>query len=223
MADFIPSVDAQLLAFAQNFSTKISGTPLVFGLVAADATNLATQVSAFSSALTTATTPGTRTAVTVAAKETARTTLVADLRSLARRVQATLTVTVAQKTDLGLPIRDVVPSPVPAPATKPALDLRGIDRQSHLILIADETTPTRRARPAGAIGAEVYAFIGAPGATPPADLKHWEYMGLASKSEFTVSYEAADANKQAVIVARWVNRRGESGPVSNPITGSVAA
>ena len=34
---------------------------------------------------------------------------------------------------------------------------------------------------------------------------------------------AGDANKQATIVARWINRKGEVGPVSNPITGTIAA
>src|ERR1043166_2371809 len=125
MADYIPHKDADLLSFASNMSTKITATPVAFGLLAADATNLATLLTAFSTALTLATTPGTRTAVSVASKDTARVALVADIRSLAKRVQATPTVTPAQKTDLGLPVHDPVPTPVPVPDTKPALDLRG--------------------------------------------------------------------------------------------------
>ncbi len=220
MADFVPHKDAELLGWSQNLSSLISAQPTDYGLVAADATNLASLFAAFDSALTTATTPSTRTSVTVASKDTSKAALTAECRSLAKRIQATPTVTAAQKLELGLPLHDPVPTPVSPPNTKPSIALRGIDRQSHLLLISDETTPSKRARPVGAIGCEIYATTEA---TPPADLRHWEYMGLASKSDFTVNYEATDANKQATIVGRWINRKGEAGPVSNPITGTIAA
>ena len=220
MADFIPHKDSEFGPWAANFSTKITATPTAYGLIAGDATALATAVTNFTAALTTATNPATRTPVTVASKDTLKAVLIADIRSLAKRIQATPAVTASQKTELGLPVHDAVPTPVAVPTTKPTLDLRGIDRQSHLILIADETTPLKRAKPPGVIGCEIYAAVGP---TPPTDLRHWEYMGLASKAEFTLSYEPEDVNKQATIVARWINRKGEVGPVSNPITGSIAA
>src|SRR5437016_1820127 len=108
MADFLPSSDADLLAFAQNFSTKVTATPVPYGLVAGDATALAALVTSFTTALNTANTPATRTAVTVASKDTARAVLVTELRQLARRVQATPTVTAAQRIELGLPVHDAV-------------------------------------------------------------------------------------------------------------------
>jgi len=221
MPDFIPHSDADLNSFAINLSAKITLAPTTYGLVAGDATALATLVTAFTSALSTAVTPATRTKTSIAAKDTARAVLVADIRSLARRIQATPTVTAAQKTDLGLPIRDAVPTPVPAPSTKPTLDLAVTDRQKHIIRIADETTPTRRGRPAGTIGCEVFAHVGPTPA--PAGLEDWNFKGIATKAEFDVEYAADDAGKQAQIVARWLNRKGETGPVSNPITGTIAA
>ncbi|MGC4032207.1 MAG: hypothetical protein QM754_10845 [Tepidisphaeraceae bacterium] len=33
--DYLPTKDAEFLAFAKNFSTKITATPTAFGLVAA--------------------------------------------------------------------------------------------------------------------------------------------------------------------------------------------
>jgi hypothetical protein len=220
MADFLPTADSDLLAFAQNFSTKITATPTAYGLIAGDATALAALVTTFSSALATALTPATRTAVTVASKDTARSVLVTELRSLAKRVQATPTVTAAQRTELGLPVHDAVPTPVPAPATTPLVNLMLVGSRTHTIRIVDETTPTKRARPAGAVGAEIFSFVGA---TPPADLEGWRYEGQATNSEFIVDYDAADVGKSATIVARWFNRKGQTGPVSNPITGTVAA
>src|ERR1051326_3371409 len=93
MADYIPHKDADLLSFASNMSTKITATPVAFGLLVADDTNLAKLLTAFSPDLPLAPPPGTRTAVSVASKDTARVALVPDIRSLAKRVQATPTVT----------------------------------------------------------------------------------------------------------------------------------
>src|SRR4051794_25789475 len=123
MADFIPTKDADLKPFAVNMSAKITLAPTTYGLVAGDATALATLVTGFSSAYDVAVNPTTRTKGTVAAKDTARTILVADIRSLARRIQATPSVTAQQKTDLGLPIHDAVPSPTPVPATRPIVNI----------------------------------------------------------------------------------------------------
>jgi hypothetical protein len=223
IADFIPHNDATLDIYALNFKTIVAAGPVALGLTLADATQMTSVYAAWHAALAVATTPATRTAGSIAAKDTAKAVLITEIRSLTRRIQATPTVTAQQKTDLGIPVHDAVPSPVPVPDTKPALDLRGIDRQSHLILIADETTPTKKAKPRGAIGAEVYAFIGPAGSPAPLDLKEFQFMGFASKSEFTINYNAADANKQATIVARWMTRKGELGPISNPITGTIAA
>ena len=220
MADFLPSTDPALSTWASNFSSKITATPTAYGLLAADATSLATLTSAFTASLATASNPATRTAVSVASKDTAKVSLVADIRSLARRIQATSTVTAAQKTELGLPIHSPIPTPVPAPSTRPLVNLLDTGGKSHLIRLADETTPNKRARPVGAAGAEVYSFIGE---TPPQDLEMWRFEGQATKADFVVDYTNADVGKTATIVARWYNRKGETGPVSNPITGTVAA
>jgi hypothetical protein len=220
MADFLPSKDQDLDAWATNFSARITLAPTTYGLVAGDATALATLVTGFSSALATATNPVTRTAGTVAAKDTARAVLVADIRSLARRIQAFPSVTAQQKADLGLPIHDAVPTPVPPPATKPIVTILEKDNKVHVIRLADETTPNKRARPVGTSGAEVYSFVGP---NPPGDLEGWRFEGIASRSDFDVDFNSDDVGKVATIVARWFNRKGEVGPVSNPITGTIAA
>lgn len=223
MADYLPSRDADLDSWAVNYSTRITATPVAYGLIAGDATALATLVSGFTAALILATNPATRTAGTVAAKDTARAVLVADIRSLARRIQAYPAVTPAQKADLGLPIHDAVPSPTPPPFTKPLLALVGNTDRTHTIRLVDETTPTRRARPTGTSGAEVYSYVAAAAEPPPGDLEQWRFEGLATKGEFDVDYNAGDVGKTAYIRAVWYNRKGETGPASNPITGTIAA
>ena len=220
---YLPSRDEELSTWAGNYSSKITATPVAYGLLAADATALAALVASFNTALGAATNPATRTAVTVASKDTAKVALVADIRSLARRIQATPSVTAAQKTELGLTVHDEVPSPVPPPATRPLVAVMSTAARMINIRLSDETTPTRRARPTGTSGAEVYSFVPTASEAPPADLENWRFEGMATRSDFAVDFNAADIGKSATIVARWFNRKGETGPVSNPITGTIAA
>jgi hypothetical protein len=218
--DYLPAKDAELQAWATNFSARLTATPVAFGLVAADAAGVAALVTGFNSTLAGAKGPNTRTPVAVALKDTTRRQLVVMIRSLVRRIQATANVTASQKAELGITMRDEVMTPVPAPTTAPLVNLMDMLPRMHRIRLADAATPNKRARPDGVAGAEVYVFVGA---TPPADLKDWQFKGLATRSEFEVAYEADDVGKQASIVARWVNRKGNRGPASAPITGTVAA
>src|SRR5215208_6429572 len=112
MPDFVPHKDSDCLAFSKTAHTKLASAPASYGLVAADLTNLNTANLAFEAALAVCTNPATKTAVATASKDTARVSMVAILRSIARRVQAFPSVTPAMKIEIGLPVRDGVPSPI---------------------------------------------------------------------------------------------------------------
>jgi hypothetical protein len=115
----------------------------------------------------------------------------------------------------------VAPSPRPAPSTKPVLSVVGIVNDDVVIRIVDQTTPTKRAKPPGTAGAQVFSFVGS--GEPPADLELWRFEGLASKSEFTVGFNAADAGKRITLAARWYTVKNEVGPVSDTIETVIAA
>ena len=217
-----PRREQDLAAWADNFADLIvSGPATIYGLLVADGAQAATLVADYIAKLATSTNPTTRTEAAVASKDVAKALMLADLKVLGNRILANPNVSAGQLVNLGLPLHDRVPSPVPTPTTKPNMDLQSIERRAHVILITDEATPTKRKRPSGCVGAEVFVWIG-PDA-PPASLEDWHYKGLAPKSEFTVPYSADDAGKTATIVSRWVTRTGKTGPVSNPISGTIAA
>src|SRR4051812_40899582 len=109
--DWIKSKQAELLTQAQDFSAKITLTPVAYGLVAADATALATDVTSYETAYQAATNPTTKTEVTVEQKNFAKDALVARMRSYGRRISVNPAVTDAQKIGLGLNIRDTSPTP----------------------------------------------------------------------------------------------------------------
>jgi hypothetical protein len=219
--DWVPSADADLDAFAVNFEQKITAFPATYGLLVGDATAFNTLADDFAAKLATATNPATRTSVAIAAKNTARAALVAALRSLARRVQAHPGITPAQLTEIGLTVRDTTSTPIAPPITSPVLAVEANNSRRHTLRLVDSATPLSRARPFGAMGASVYSYTGE--GAPPASLEQWRHEGVATRSSFDVNYDANEVGKTAYLRAVWFNRRGQVGPMSDVITGTVAA
>lgn len=218
-----PSKDMDLQAYGADFLAKITATPALYGLVAADAAAMAPYVTGFTNALNLATDPATKTRVVNTQKNVARVQMVAVIRALAKRVQANNTITAAAKVALGLPVHSVIPTPINPPATRPMLNIIGSTTAQLVLRIVDENTPTRRARPTGSVGAQVYTFVAPTGTPPPADLKQWMFEGMATKGDFQIRYAPADIGKQAYIVARWSNAKGQSGPNSLVAAAPIAA
>src|SRR3954466_6404576 len=107
--DFLPSREAQLVAWVSTFKTLITATPTAYGLTAALATTYGTLAPNYVNAYNLAQADATRTPSSIIAKDAARTLLIANTRVLARIVQATPSVTAQQKSDLGLTVRDTQP------------------------------------------------------------------------------------------------------------------
>lgn len=223
MADWLPNRDTQLLPWARNFAQRIQAAPASYFFTPAEATALTTAFNAYDTNLATALNPATRTKTAVTNKDLSRAQLVAIIRSYAKRLQANPAITAAQKNDLQLPIYSTSRTPIPPPGTKPMLNILSVRGSSFLILLKDSGDPERRARPVGVAEAEVFSWVPpAANATPPSDLEMWRYEGQAKRNEFLVDFNSSDIGKQAYIVARWVNARGEPGPVSDPVLGVVS-
>lgn len=131
---------------------KIAAAPALYGLVAADATVMAQYVTGFTIALNLATDPATRTRVTTVEKNLAQGHILAIIRVLAKRVQANNTVTAAAKVAIGLPVHNLIPTPINPPATRPMLNVIGSTTAQLVLRIVDETTPTRPANAKGQSG-----------------------------------------------------------------------
>jgi len=185
-------------------------------LVAADATAFSALATDFDTRLATASTPATRTKSAVAAKNTSKLALRAKAQQLIKIISAYPPVTNAQRIDLGLNVRDAVPTPVPPPATKPLL---AVDPDGTLRLV-DETMPDRRAKPAGASGAVVYAKIDGVAPLNPDDAK---FAALATRNRVAVPIPAGSNGKTLYVLAQWYNERGELGPVSAVASTTIAA
>jgi hypothetical protein len=221
--DWIKKRETELATQSTEFAANIAaGPPAVFGLQNSDSTQMTSYASDFNTKLNAALNPDTRTPVSIALKDTSRAVLEAFMRSIGGRVRANPAVTAAQKISLGITVTSP-PSPVPPPSTRPVLSVVGIVNLDVTLRLVDELTPTTRARPRGAIGANIWSWV-APtaGAEPPADRELWRFEAFASRSEETISFNAADAGKTIHIQAAWMNRKGEFGPTSAQITTVIA-
>ncbi|HEX8523145.1 MAG TPA: hypothetical protein VF669_12885 [Tepidisphaeraceae bacterium] len=225
---WLPTKESELLPFATNFSTRISATPLVYNCTSGDATTLAGLLTTYSNLVTLCNNPGTRTSVNLAGRDVAKAALVAELRLLYKKVRAG-NLSADKLEELGLEPRDVKPSPVPAPSTKPLPQIIAVSGRTLSVRVSDASTPTKRARPANAAGLEIFSYV-APSATvenPPSDISAWKFEGLSTRTSFDVAF----ANNLAIgtrvwICCRWYSPRGEVGPVSETasayVTGGVA-
>ncbi len=219
-ADYIPTTDAGLLAFGGNFSTIITASPLPLGLTAPIAVILAGKQAAYAAAYTLAVDPATRGGASILAKEIARTDLVKYIRLLARTIQGTMTVTDAQRYALGLTVRDISPSPIPAPSSAPDVDIVSVAGRTVKIRLHDSTSPTRRGRPPGVAGASLFSFVGT---TPPASLSAWHFEGNTTRTnKLEVLFDAGVPGGATVwFAAFWFNARTQAGPTSTPVSGNI--
>src|SRR5882672_493707 len=117
--DWIPSADAELNEWLQNFLNYANSDPAALGLVAADLTPLQTVVNTWHSAYTDHVQAQTAAQSAREHKDTIRDNIEAILRPLVNRIQATPSVTDAQRQALGITVRSSARTPVGAPTTRP--------------------------------------------------------------------------------------------------------
>lgn len=217
---YLPSRLALLRDWAVNFSTLITATPTAYGLTAGNATTISTAVNAFSAAYTLATDPSTRTIVTTAAMRTQRTAMTAVVRQFAAIIRANPSITAEQLAELGLTVPDVEPSPIPAPATFPLLDVLNATPGRHELRFADSASPDSRAKPDGAIGLQLFRSIGTSEADSPEGAT---LVGQFTVNPLRIDNSPADTGKVATYFGRWITQRGLVGPWSNGTSFTIAA
>ena len=82
----------------------------------------------------------------------------------------------------------------------------------------DQDRPRSKAKPDGVVGCEIWVKIGG---NPPADPSELHYLGSDTNAPYLAEYPGADAGKPAHYWLRWVNTRGEKGPWSDNVGGTI--
>ncbi|HEX9997253.1 MAG TPA: hypothetical protein VGB45_08930 [Abditibacterium sp.] len=219
MADFIPDIEGDYDQFVDNFIPIVLANAAALGVSAAQTTSLQAKGTTWNSA--SADYNAKKTAVEAAAtvKQTSRADLTGEIRSLVGIIQKFPATTDDLRRQLRINIAKETRTPVGVPTTFPALTIQNIGGLRHEIEFRDSATPTSKAKPAGVLGAQIYAQIGG---TAPFDGAGMAFLGLDTKIPYTHQNEGADVGKQVFYCARWQNAKGEVGPWGPVVSPTVA-
>lgn len=209
-APYIPGPDASFDLWSANFSTLITAVPATYGLVAGDAVAIAAVVDPWHTAYLLAVNPATRTPATIADKDAARTACEAVVRPYAQTISRNPAVSNMDKIAVGVNLPNAARTPIPPPTTVPALSLVNSIHFQQTLAYRDTSTPTSKAKPVGAIGADMRMTLALAPATDPEAAKP---LTVATKSPVVVSFTSQDVSKFATYWARWATRSGPGGQV----------
>jgi hypothetical protein len=219
MADYIPAADATFQAWQANFLSYASANAAALGLTPADLTPLTAAQTGWATAF-----PAHLAAVNAAkaakqTKDEARAAYIALVRPLVRKLQASSVVSDAEKAALGITVA-ATPTPIGPPTTMPLVSVECGNRLQHTLRFVDSATPTRKAKPAGVLGAEIWSKVGEP---PPAGEGDLRIAAVDTAAPFVLNFDAAEGGKTAYYWLRWVSPTGERGPWSEQAAATIAA
>jgi hypothetical protein len=78
--------------------------------------------------------------------------------------------------------------------------------------------PHSKAQPRGVKGCKIYCKVGGPA---PTDLSEMTLLDTPSKSSHLAQYTAAQAGQAVYYRGCWVNTHGETGPMSDLVSGTI--
>lgn len=216
---FFPSGDAQFDGWQAHFASVLNANLAVYGFDAGDVAEFNDHQSEWDADFAA---HGLAKAAARAArerKEASKERYIASIRHLVRRLPPDLAE--ALRVALGLPKSDRIRTPTPPPASAPFLSAFGEGHlRVKLRILQGSGEALRRAKPEGTMGCQVWVKVGVP---PPLDLDECRYVGLATKSTFRVDFNSDEAGQPAHFMAKWLNRRGEQGPLSRTATATIPA
>lgn len=217
--DYLPSREADLLNWSNNFNNVINLSPTAFGLTAGQCTVFGVLHTSWNNAYTDATQPSTRTPSAIQLKNDSKFAMINNaggIRALVNIIQAHPGTTNQQRVDLGITVSDAEPSPVPAPATAPDLSIISIFNRTVKIRLRDVENADRRGKPDGVQGATILLFVGEDA---PADPMEWNFALNTSTTLLDMDFPATIAAGAKVwLTAIWFNARKENSPPATPVS-----
>lgn len=227
---YMPRPDAEFSMWANHYASAVAAFYDAQGLDPAGLAPLDEALAAWNEAFPAHVTAQAAAQAARRAKDAARAALERRVRPVTAFVQAWGGTTNADRAEMGIAVRPAKGSPAPAPVTRPRALVDVAQRLTHRLRLVDESTPTRRARPAGVQRAELFVALTEPGrpAPPPpnpdaADGGSYRYMGSLTRGETTLTFRPENGGLQAHYLSRWVSTNGATGPWSETTSATVAA
>jgi hypothetical protein len=216
--DYIPSRDADLVTWSNNFSTKIATLAPQIGLTALQASAFAALNTAWVDSYMLATSGITRSPGNISKKNDARTAMKAEARVLVGVVQKHpgLDNSIREELLITVPKQR---APIPAPSVSPEIDILEVNGTTVKVRLHNEALG-RRGKPDGVIGASIFSKVAET--QPPLDPTQWNFEGNTGKTEFDVAFpESLTPGTKVWITAFWFSPSKESGPGTMPVPATL--
>lgn len=217
-SDYIPNSDVDFNAWIHNFVTFLNENLAGLGLTAPNVAPLNDKVQSWDEVYPAHVTAQAAAQGARQQKDDLRSDIDGFLRPLVGQLQARTTVTDAQRQSLGITVRSTTKTAASVPTTKPVGQVDTGQRLQHTISFVDELTPASRAKPQGVVGCEIWMKLDGPPPTGPEDLS---YVAMDTRTPYVMEFEGADGGKTAYYMLRWLNTRGDRGPWSQTISGTI--
>jgi hypothetical protein len=217
MPDYLPTSDGQFLTWEQNFLTYAAAHLEELGILAADLAPAAAAAGAWETSRTDAEAKQTAFSAAIGVKTTDRHAAENEFRSLVRRLQASPQVSDDERRALRITVKDSEPTPVGPTATRPLAIISTAERFRHEIKFVDAGAPTRRGKPAGVAGCEIWCKIG----EAPTGPSQMTLLALSRGSPYLAVFPETEAGKTAHYMLRWVAGNGQEGPWSETAAATI--
>ena len=223
MGGYLPRADGAFDAWQANFEAYLFDHHVELGVSADERTQVREARVLWDGAFRDHHLAGAAAAAAMQTKDDRRGDYGRSIREVVRRIQTRQSVTDGQRAALGITVPDLVPTPTAAPTTRPVVRVDFGKRIRHTLRYADEATPTRRARPRGVLGVEVWVHVSPPGDPPPGGPDDLRFLMLSTRSPASAEFSGSDAGKTAHYMLRWLSTRGDPGPWSETASATIGA
>ena len=221
MADVIPGADGEFFDFQSNLLDWLATNSASVGLTSADLAPADAKRLNYESARS-ALVPAQAAAQSARAlRDTTRADLVAELRSLIRRIQASPLTSDADREAMHLNVPSTAQT-ASLDDSKPVAELEKVDGLVHHVRLTNSETG-KKARPHGATGIEVRMKVLAHDEPVPATPEALPMIGVSTASKWEQPFTDADACKRAAWGFRYIGSNGQKGPWSTVVSGTIAA
>ena len=217
-ASTLPNNEAEFRAWATNFIDQVAGHSQLYHLDAERIQQLQAELGEFDSSIADAIRARDTALAATRHKNDLRSNFEDNIRVAIRMIQANDKVTDSAREAAGVHVPKSTRTPVAIPSTGPIGFVMATDRLEHTLSFANSVTPTRRAKPAGVTGCEVYLYIGSD--TPQSPSRYTFHM-LSTRTPQRITFTDDDAGKTANYLLRWLNTKGQHGPWSQVISATI--
>jgi len=222
MADYIPIADGAFGAWADNLMNYTGGHLAELGLVAGDVADLLTMQADYNGKMTVHIAARQAAQAARQAKDDSRREYKLAIRQFVRRLQVSDAVDNPEREAMGITVADTIRTANTGEiTTRPLGVVDTSQRLRHKIRFTDEATKTRRAKPKGIMGCEIWVKVLPAGEPAPAGADGLSFVFMDTASPHTVEYDSADGGKTAHYMLRWVKSGGGKGPWSETISATI--